>query len=688
LSLLYRTIGVLILALTAPVIGGATSIAPGPAVQLSAASLTFQNRATGTLSPAQSVTLTNTGDATLTIASIVQTGSNPSDFIITNHCGVFVEAGASCTVTVVFNPSAPGSRTASLVINDSAVDSPQTIALSGTATIAGPVAAVSTTALSFAGQAIGTSSPPQTIILSNNGTVELTLKSFAISNGVGAADFSLNPMGNCPGTIGINALCLINVTFKPTGPGARAAVLTITDDSPDSPQRVTLTGTGTITQSTASPTASSYHVFPQVADGHFADGAYFQSTLLVTNSRPDLGSLSCTLLLHGLTVNGEAQISFSVSTTFSYMTPGNNSALQTGYATLQCSSNVEAQLLYSFYTPAGIKISEALVFSSPSAASLRIVADNTGGSRLGLAIADDSILSGSYTMRVYDALGDVIGTTTLGVAPGQNRAVFVDELLTLPKNYYGYIDITADSGSASVIGINFTGNMFRTVPAAIRSPATATANTYHVFPQIADGYFADGSYFQSTLVVTTVGAGFISCTLELHGVTVNGQTQIPILVGMEYTFVTPGNAQAIQTGNALLQCTSKVEAQLVYSYYTPAGMKISEALVFSSPPSTSFRVIADYRGNSRLGLAIVNDSFQSAGYTIRVYDASGTVIGAANVPLGPFQHRAAFVDELVTLPDNYYGFVDILGNGNLASAIGLSFTGNTFTTIPAVVIGP
>jgi hypothetical protein len=172
LSLLYRTIGVLILALTAPVIGGATSIAPGPAVQLSAASLTFQNRATGTLSPAQSVTLTNTGDATLTIASIVQTGSNPSDFIITNHCGVFVEAGASCTVTVVFNPSAPGSRTASLVINDSAVDSPQTIALSGTATIAGPVAAVSTTALSFAGQAIGTSSPPQTIILSNNGTAQ------------------------------------------------------------------------------------------------------------------------------------------------------------------------------------------------------------------------------------------------------------------------------------------------------------------------------------------------------------------------------------------------------------------------------------------------------------------------------------------------------------------------------------
>ena len=117
-------------------------------------------------------------------------------------------------------------------------------------------------------------------------------------------------------------------------------------------------------------------------------------------------------------------------------------------------------------------------------------------------------------------------------------------------------------------------------------------------------------------------------------------------------------------------------------------MKISEATVFPSPASASLRVVADDRGNSRLGLAIANDSSQSVGYTVRAYDVGGTIIGSAIVTVGANQNRAAFLDELMTLPSNYHGYVDILGNGNLASAIGLTFTGNTFTTIPAVVIAP
>ena len=130
--------------------------------------------------------------------------------------------------------------------------------------------------------------------------------------------------------------------------------------------------------SSTSATASTYHVFPQIADGYVSDGSYIQSTVIVTNSNPSTTSPSCTLQFHGLSISGQTSVPFTISgahNSYSYTTPGNTQTLQTGYASLQCSSNVEAQLLYAYYNSAGTKVSEATVFSSPSATSLRIFAD-------------------------------------------------------------------------------------------------------------------------------------------------------------------------------------------------------------------------------------------------------------------------------------------------------------------------
>jgi len=104
----------------------------GPAVSLSPTSLAFGNQPVGTSSTAQTVTLTNSGNATLSITSVAITGSNASDFAQTNTCGSSVAAGASCTISVTFTPSASGSRTASVSISDNASGSPQAVSLSGT----------------------------------------------------------------------------------------------------------------------------------------------------------------------------------------------------------------------------------------------------------------------------------------------------------------------------------------------------------------------------------------------------------------------------------------------------------------------------------------------------------------------------------------------------------------------------
>jgi hypothetical protein len=84
------------------------------------------------ISSSQVVTLTNIGSAALSIASIAFTGTNAADFTQVNTCGASVAAGGSCTIAILFTPSAIGARGASLVITDNASGSPQSISLSGT----------------------------------------------------------------------------------------------------------------------------------------------------------------------------------------------------------------------------------------------------------------------------------------------------------------------------------------------------------------------------------------------------------------------------------------------------------------------------------------------------------------------------------------------------------------------------
>jgi hypothetical protein len=92
----------------------------------------FPQQLIGTTSPASRITVTNTATASVTFAGISLTGPNSSDFTVNDNCHSSpLAAGATCTITVNFTPSAAGARTATLVIRDDALGSPQTIALSG-----------------------------------------------------------------------------------------------------------------------------------------------------------------------------------------------------------------------------------------------------------------------------------------------------------------------------------------------------------------------------------------------------------------------------------------------------------------------------------------------------------------------------------------------------------------------------
>ncbi len=115
--------------------------ASAPVVSLSPTSLSFGNHQVNTTSSAQTVTLKNSGNAALTIKGIGLSGPNSGDFHQQNTCpssSSTLAAGASCTISVTFTPTAEGTRSASLAIADNASGSPQSVTLSGTGVLGMP----------------------------------------------------------------------------------------------------------------------------------------------------------------------------------------------------------------------------------------------------------------------------------------------------------------------------------------------------------------------------------------------------------------------------------------------------------------------------------------------------------------------------------------------------------------------
>ena len=209
-----------------------------PPVTLSATSLSFGSVDVGRSGNSQSVTMTNTGTAALSIGSIAVTGTNASSFVFANSCGTSLAVGANCTIHGHFAPTAAGALKATVTITDSANTSPQSIALSGTGVA--PVT-LSATSISFPATTVGTSSNSQSVTMTNSGTAALTITSITLA-GANASSFVF--ANTCGTSLAVGANCTIHGHLAPTTTGALTASITITDSASGSPQTIALSGTG------------------------------------------------------------------------------------------------------------------------------------------------------------------------------------------------------------------------------------------------------------------------------------------------------------------------------------------------------------------------------------------------------------------------------------------------------------
>lgn len=212
--------------LTVPLSG--IGLAPGVIV-LTPPSLSFDPETVGAGTAAQSISIANTGGSTVALTSETVSG----DFAITaNTCSGSLAASAGCAVSIVFQPTASGTRTGALSVADAL--GTQMVPLSGTGqTVA--TDSLAPASLTFTAQQIGTTSATQSITLTNSGDEPLTNIAVSIAGDFTAVD-------NCGSLLQGHSSCAIPVAYVPTRTGAESGTLTVTDEFRT--QTVALSGTG------------------------------------------------------------------------------------------------------------------------------------------------------------------------------------------------------------------------------------------------------------------------------------------------------------------------------------------------------------------------------------------------------------------------------------------------------------
>jgi hypothetical protein len=205
------------------------------------ATLFFAAQAVGTNSAAKTVTLKNTSTSSVTLTSIATSGDFSAIGSGSKPCksNLNLIAAATCTLSVTFSPAfgASGVLSGAIAITDNAAVSQQIFDAKGTAAL--PLT-FAPTSLTFAPQTVATSSPAQTVTITNNLATSITP---TIS---GSGDYTATPGGTtpCTSTLPANAQCTFTVTFMPSAVGTRAAAITVTDSGNPAFQTLSATGIG------------------------------------------------------------------------------------------------------------------------------------------------------------------------------------------------------------------------------------------------------------------------------------------------------------------------------------------------------------------------------------------------------------------------------------------------------------
>ena len=214
-------------------------------VALNPTSITFASTAVGTTSAQAKITLTNNTGKQITLANPAITVTGPFVNANTTTCtaDLIIAAGGNCVIEAQFAPKAVGFALGSITAHDNDVTAAQSVALQGTGT-----------GIKFTPGAVTLSETvgvqgSQSVTITNVGTTPVGFAGAEIT-GTASVDWSVNygdnaPCSNSPSNpLQPGKTCSITVYFTPSKTGTRNATYKLFDNSPGSPQTLSLNGSG------------------------------------------------------------------------------------------------------------------------------------------------------------------------------------------------------------------------------------------------------------------------------------------------------------------------------------------------------------------------------------------------------------------------------------------------------------
>jgi sugar lactone lactonase YvrE len=272
---------------TVPLTG--TGIATAPAVTLTP-SVAFGNQGEGTVSGLKSLTLSNTGNATLNISSITIGGANPTNFTKdpSTTCGTTLAQSTNCTIYVSFSPTTTTTYSAIVSVADNATGTPHAASLMGTGTYVTPTVTLLPSPVPFGSIVQGNKSTSQTVTLTNTGTSPYNISSYGVSD---STDYTYTT--TCGSVVQPEGTCTFSVTLQPASIATLNATLNVNDTTDSVNVSASLTGAGI---SAAAPVAS---ITTPVAFGNQTiNTTSAAQTLILSNTG------NAALTITGITIGG------------------------------------------------------------------------------------------------------------------------------------------------------------------------------------------------------------------------------------------------------------------------------------------------------------------------------------------------------------------------------------------------
>jgi hypothetical protein len=455
--------------LTIPVTGAGAQ----PGLSIAPASFNFGSVVDGQ-TKSQTITVTNTGSAALTIADLAVTGNAYSAAGLVTP--VTIAAGNTASLSVLFAPTTAGNQTGAVSISSNAPNSPNVLSLSGTGTAATVTLSSSPSSVSFAAVNAGSSSS-KSVTITNSGNVSMTISQVSVN----AKDFAVSGM-TAPVTLAAGQNAAMSVTFSPTGAENITGNITVAS-SQGTTAIIPVSGTGLQAGLTITPGSASF--------GNVTVGSPTTQSIQLSNT--GTGTLTVTQVsLAGssfntgtlaLPLNINAGQSANLSVQFAPTSAGATSG------SITIVSNAPNSPALVGLTGTGVAATQLLTFSTTSLGFGNV---NTGSSSTqSITLTNSGNASITVSQITESGAGFSLSGagTPVTLSSGQAMSFGVIFSPTATGAVSGTVTVASTAtGSPSSIALSGTGLQSTTHSVALAwAPSTSTVSGYNVYRSTTSG---------------------------------------------------------------------------------------------------------------------------------------------------------------------------------------------------------